>query len=662
MRTLHLLPLLVLPLLLACPTPQPAGPCAIGGEPSLTGGHPLDPFPSMHLMTGEGEDPADCRLALDSDTIPVGDSTPMDVAAFNRRDGFSPAGTLVWQPGVALDPASLPPLSDPGASLLDDAAVQLFDLGTGERIPCFAELDAWPEQLAEQRTLLIRPMRGMGFGTRVGVAITDSLLTAGGQPVEPPEAFAAVRDGTRDDGISEPVRAHYGELLVRLSEAGVDPDRLVLAWDFRSGSRSNIVAPLDRVLERMREELPLDPAFEPQVAISAISDADAGDAVPNGLWKEIRGSLLVTHWLWAESGTDDATDDEHDVGMFRLDDDGLPVHRGIDDAFFTAVLPDSIRGAAPGSVPVLVFGHGIFANPGYYIASSSDANGVVDLCNRLGAVCIGGEWRGLTTRDVADALRVANDLGRFPLITDKMVQGVSNQMALARVLRTGFVDADWLQADAGGSLVDPERIYYMGISLGGIEGATLMANTEVVEHGVLHVPGAVWATMLERSSHWASFEAYVAATQPDPAHRQRVYALTQLLWDAVDPINHAEALAGTSVLWQVSMGDEQVPNFTAEILHRTVAAPMVGDPVDAVWGLAEVTAPTGPASRGVAQFDGGFVRPDEANRPAEITGAHTSIRHTDEVKEQVQAFFAPGEEGTIIHPCDGPCVFDLTDE
>jgi hypothetical protein len=372
--------------------------------------------------------------------------------------------------------------------------------------------------------------------------------------------------------------------------------------------------------------------------------------------------VRLTHWLWQEDGDDSASDDEHDAGFFRLDERGLPIARGIDDAFFTAVLPDSLRGAEAGTVPVLIFGHGIFANPNYYIASSDDGNGVVDLCGQLGAVCIGGEWRGLTTRDVADALRVANDLGRFPLITDKMVQGVSNQMALARLLRTAFVDADWLQAEVGGSLIDPDRIHYMGISLGGIEGATLMANTEVVEHGVLHVPGAVWATMLERSSHWAGFEGYVAGTQPDAAHRQRVYALTQLLWDPVDPINHAEALGDTSVLWQISMGDEQVPNFTAEILARTVGAPLVGEPTDPVWDLDVLPAPQGPGARGVAQFDGGFERPTEANRPAGVTGAHTAIRHTDEMKQQVVAFFAPGQEGTIIHPCDGPCVFDLTDE
>lgn len=660
-----LYPLPLLALLSACPAPQPAA-CGIGGLPSPAGGHVLDPFPSMHLMAPvDGADSADasaCRVALDSATLPVGDSRPLDVARFNRRDGFSPAGTLVWQPGVEVDGGNLPPLHDPGASLSPDSPVQLFDLDSGERLPCFAELDAWPDQPESQRILLIRPMRHMGFGAHVGVAITSALRGSDGQPLAAPAAFAALRDGEGDGDGGEALAAHYEALLGRLEELGVAREGLVLAWDFRTASEESLLAPLRRVLGVMREEIPLDPAFEPEVAISDVFDADEGDTIAPGLWKEVRGSLRLTHWLWAESGEDGAPDDEHDIGQFRLDEDGLPVPRETSDAFFAAILPESIRHAPPGSVPVVVFGHGIFASPQHYLSDPQDMNGVIDLCGQLGAVCIGTEWRGLTTRDYADALRVATDLGRFPLITDKMIQGVSNQLALARAMRTGLIEADWLGAEAGGSLVDQSRIHYVGISLGGIEGATFMANSEVVRYGVLHVPGAVWATMLERSSHWASFEEFVAATQPDPAHRQRVYALTQMLWDPVDPINHIAGLSGTSALWQVSIGDEQVPNFTAETLARSLDLRLVGEPVTEPWGLEAIAAPLGPAARGMSQFSGGFPIPPETNRPAEVTGAHTSIRRTQEMKDQVIAFLSPGSEGTIVHPCLGPCVFDLAEE
>ena len=61
------------------------------------------------------------------------------------------------------------------------------------------------------------------------------------------------------------------------------------------------------------------------------------------------------------------------------------------------------------------------------------------------------------------------------------------------------------------------------------------------------------------------------------------------------------------------------------------------------------------------QFDPQKGLPPAVNRPAESQSeAHTSIRKTDEVMRQVEAFFAAGEEGTIIHPCgDSPCVLDV---
>jgi len=612
----------------------------------------------MHFVAADPEIDGGCRVDFGGVPIPVGDSDPLDPARFERRDGFSPVNTILWKPGAAIDPSSLPPLLDPAASMSEDSAVQLWDLDEGHRIPCFAEVDAWPDQEEDERVLLIRPLESMGFETHVGVVITRNLLDPSGAAIPAPSDFAALRDGGAAQDSPEPVRKHYRALLARLEELEVDRSSLVLAWDFRTGSQANIQAPLDRVVDAMRQELPLDRDFVPEHTISSILDVDEGGAVAPGNWREVRGSLRLTHWLWASSGAEDASEDEHDRGWFELDGEGLPLPRAVDDAYFTLVVPASVHDAAPGTVPVIVFGHGLFSAPQNYLASSTDANGTVDLCSRLGAICVGTEWRGLTERDVADAVRVATNLGRFPLLTDKLIQGVSNQLAVARAFRTGLVDSPWLQAaDGQGSLVDPDRIHYFGISLGGIEGATFLATTEVVEHGVLHVPGAAWATMLERSSNWTDFESFVVEVQPDPPARQQIFAMSQLLWDPVDPMSYTEALASRSVLWQLSIGDEQVPNFTAETLARTLGVPLVGEPVVSVFGLEELAAPSGPGASGVSQFHSGYAEPPPGNRPAPVTGAHQAIRHTDAMKEQVEAFFEPGAEGTIVHPCAGPCQF-----
>ncbi len=655
------LPLLLIAVLIACPTePGPVGdpgPCSIAGQPGLVDGSVVNPFPSAHVSAA-AETPTGCRIAIPQGALPVGvDSDPIDVERFDRRDGFSPGQTSWWWPQVPIDPATLPSWQDPAGSLAADSGVQLWDLDSGERLLGFAETDAFPDQGEHQRAVLIRPLKAFPLGARVAVVVTSAVLTLAGAPLTAPSAFAAVRDG--GDGPNQAVTAHYNALLGRLEELGVSRSSVVLAWDFKVGTAASITLPLDHVLQEMRAEVPLDPNFEPMVNVDALLSTDGGPLPASGLWRELRASAQLTHFLWDED--DAASDEEHDAGVFRLDSEGLPVPRGLDEAFLIAAVPESVRTAEAGTVPVVVFGHGIFSAPQEYISHATDQNSSVELLNRLGAIGIGSEWRGLTERDRPDAVRVAANLGRFPLITDKMVQGVSNQAAIARLTQTAFVDHPAFQSEGGGSLIDPTRVMYFGISLGGIEGATLLSLSEVLDTGVVHVPGSTWSTMLERSTHWNTFETFVFEALDLPWERQLIYAVSQLYWDPVDPIVHGVNLADRNVLMQVSVGDEQVPNFTAEALARTIGLSQVPPGVDTVYGLAQGVLPSPPATSGYMQFDSQLGLPPTNNRPASSNyGAHTAIRHTDEVMSQVEGYFANGSEGTIIDVCDGgPCVLDV---
>jgi len=642
-------------LLAGCDVPEPE-PCSVGGEPGLIDDRVFNPWPSMHAMTG-GEA---CGVTVPAGTLPVAvDGRAWDTAPLDRRDGFSPVGTVWMQLGVALDATSLPPVSAPDASLAADASVQLWDLDDGRRLRHFAEVDAHPIPRDEARSLLVRPLEHLGFGRRIAVVVTGALRDAAGGAVPAPADFAALRDGD-DPGVSPAVRSHYEHLLRRLEELGVDRAGLVLAFDFRTSSEASLTAPLDTVTAAMKAALPLDPAHEPAITITSLKDS-LDDDLPNpppGIWREVRGSVALPHYLFAEPGVDDPEDDE---GLFRLGDDALPVLNGDAPAYFTLIVPESLQGADPASAPWLVFGHGLFRNPQHYLASSDDPEDVVDLANRLGAVVLGTEWRGLTERDIGDAVRVARDPARFALLTDKLVQSVSNQLAMGRLASTAFVDQEFLRAgtDPGGAtLVDPDRVHYYGISLGGIEGPVVAARSEVIDASVFHVPGAVWSTMLERSSNWSDFETFIEDAVLDAADRQRIYAVSQLLWDPVDPIHYVQHLGDRPGLWQLSMGDDQVPNFTAETLARTLGVPILDPFIETVDGLETAAAPLPPGSKAVAQFDSLLPRPPDTNRPAPETDSHYVPRHTDVQKVQTVAFFALGREGEIIDPCGGPCVVD----
>jgi len=645
-------------LLLACPSSEPPvvpPPCeAVAGRAALGTDGVMDPFPSFHVMamTGDG-----CRVRVPEAAMPaVIDGSPLPTSRFDVRDGFSAGQTAIWRSGVAVDPGSLPRWDDVDGGLGANDSVQLWDVDAGVRLPAFAEVDAYPEQADDDRALLVRPLAPLPFGARVAVVVTDRVRTRAGGTLEAPAGFAEIRDA--EDPGDDPVTLHYDALLVRLAELGVPREGVVMAWDFPVGTHANIAAPLDAVLAQMRDDLPVDEAHEPSVSVDALLDRDNGDTPASGLWRELRGSFQLTHHLWVDD--DAAPDEEHDGGAFRVDADGRPIPRGEAPAFFVAVVPESVRDAAPGTVPVVVFGHGIFSAPAEYLAAPNDPNATVELLDRMGAIGIGGEWRGLTERDRPDAIRVAVDIGQFPLLTDKLVQGVSNQIALPRLMRSTFRDHEAFQDGNGDSYIDPSRMYYFGISLGGIEGLTLLAHSEVVEHGVTHVPGSLWSTMLERSTNWNAFEPFVIDHVPTASDRQLIYAASQLLWDPVDPVTHHRDLGGKSVLMQVSIGDEQVPNFTAEVMARGARFPAVSPSVTEPAGLSTLPVPSSPGASGYMEFDLVTEPVPEVNRPAEgATGAHTGIRGTDEVITQVVGFFSEGAEGTITHPCGTePCILD----
>ncbi len=624
-----------------------------GPPVGLLGDDPLQPYPSIHVLATDDTSATGYRLNFEDGQLPQSaGGTSLDLDRLNRRDGFSPVNTavLLW-PDAEIDAASLPSVHDLAASLDPASSVQILDLDSGERIPTFAELDAHPDcNGPADRTLLIRPMQALPFGAHVAVVLTTALTDTAGAPLLAPERFVALRDGGDVTPGLRPYQAHYEALFARLEELDLPRASLVLAWDYHVATEEAIHRPLDHVLANVAAELPADPDHEPSYTVAWVSDVDEGYELSEHTWRLAQGKFNVANFL---------ADDRE----FVLDDEGRPIRQGNAEVYYLAMVPASVHDAPAGSVPVVVFGHGIFASPHSYLGKDEDPESMLALADRLGAIMIGTKWRGLTTDDMPAGIEVANDFGKFSLITDKLAQGVANTDALARLVQTRFADASFLQtADGSGSLVDPERVYYMGISLGGIEGATLMANTDALDHAVLHVPGAIWSTMLERSSNWTVFEGYMTYGVPDPANRQLLYAVSQLLWDPVDPITHAHDLQGRSLLWQQSLGDEQVPNMTLDALIRTVNAPVLEPAVEPVHGVAGLAGPLGPDAAALMQFDPALGRPADENRPAEVTGAHKYIRHTDEVHAQIEAFFADGAEGTILHPCgDAPCVFGEED-
>ena len=581
---------------------------------------PFATFPSRELVDQDGS----LRLSAFDWPMAVG-GTPIPVDRLSARTGFSPVQTAVVDLGLALDPASLPSQDEPFAS----DGVQVWDLTDEVRLPAFVELDAWPDN-DEAPVLLVRPLVPYSPGHDVGVVLTSALRLQDGSALAPVDWWQDALDGRPHPDIAEQQPVYEG-LDAFFAGAGVEG--VVLAFDFPVDDPSG-------PLEAMLGEVETPSAW----TWTRVRDADEGDALPPGIWRALEGTFTGQTWL-----VDDAA--------FGLDADGLPALQGSDEIAVWAYLPDSLREAEPGAAPVWLFGHGIFADPDLYFDSDDDKNGVIDLANRAGAVVLASEWRGLTTRDRLVAVEVGNDFGRFPELSDKLLQGVVNNAALVRLIQEGDILDDPLL----GGLGDPSLLRYYGISLGGIEGATLVANTPSLEAAVFHVGGASWSTMLERSSNWSVFEILMEDAVPSPRDWQLLYAFSQLFWDPADPATYAAALQDRTVLWQESVMDEQVANMTTELLARGAGATVL-EPADLVpLGLDSAPAPLGPPA--LARFDPETPTVHEENRPAETTGAHDAPRRWEGAKAQTLRFLDPVDPGVVEHFCgDAVCSASNTGE
>ena len=594
------------------------------GTPAAGADRPvMASFPSAHLVDAEG------HLAIPADAMPtVEGGLPWPAERLAWRTGFSVVQTTVIDPEVALDGASLPGLS----ALAEPGSVQLWDLTAGQRLLCFAELDAWcpthPDDdacEAEVPRLLVRPLQPMPVGHRVAVAVTTDVRTADGQAWAGPAWWQDLRAG-RPSAELAAWTGHYDDLVGELQALGLGD--LALAVDFPVG---------DGALST--RTLAAEVSTPSTWTWTRTEDGTKGGDVPPRTWKRLEGTFDSDTWL-----VDDV--------QFELVE-GVPQPAGSDAVALYVHLPESVRKAPAGSAPVWIMGHGIFSEPDDYLGQDEDPSAVLELADRAGAVIVATTWRGLTSDDLLTAVNVGNDLSRFPELTDKLSQGVANTVALRKlVTEGGLLDDPLLEGKA-----DPSTLRYFGISLGGIEGAVLMAVDPEIPHGVLHVGGSTWSTMLERSSNWPTFEELASFAHESPADRQLLYAASQLFWDEADPASFAVELQGRSVLWQESIGDEQVPNLTTESLARGAGATLLTPAVTAVHGLATGAAPLqGPV---LAQFDPQVGLPAEQNRPAEVSGAHGAPRHWNGTIEQTLRFLDPVDPGVVEHFCgEQACAAD----
>jgi hypothetical protein len=635
------------------PPPVQEPPLRAGCNPLGGGDHEdcLTPFPSSYYLQPDAKNPSRLMVTLPAAALPVSNKgVALDPAPLAARDGYSPATPIIAYFPTPIDPTNLPGPHAIADSLKPQSPVQLFRYDDGSRVPLMAELDGNAGE-GERQALMIYPALRLQPQTRYVVAIRG-LSDTRGQAVPALQGFAALRDGQLAAGSERArLKPRYDELFAFLGGTqGLARKDLQLAWDFTTASDE----PLSNRLVRMRDTAwaykpgPGQDPPPPAVTIQKVNDTGLTDP----LLRQILGTFTVPSFL-----NDDSADSD---GTLKRGADGEPVVRGYGQFPLVIHIP-KCAATAMGPLPVMIFGHGMFGGA----LDEMDSGYEREIIDRLCVIQIGTDWIGVAEADKAYvAANVLSDWNKVSHVTERLQQAHLNFATLARLIKQGGLDAlPSLQLN-GRLVLDSKRVYYYGISNGAIQGLTALALSPDLQRGCLNVGAGFWSHMLWRSTDFQQLAVVLGLSYPDPLDRQVLVALSQPLWDYVDPATYAphvlkDVLPGNAgqkrVLYQMGLGDAQVPNLMTYALIRTLGLGLLTPPVEAVFGIGQVPAP---APAAFVQFDiGQMPRAGETDvPPADDNKVHEAIRRLEAAKAQLQAFLQ--EDGQVIDTCNGkPCVF-----
>jgi hypothetical protein len=436
------------------------------------------------------------------------------------------------------------------------------------------------------------------------------------------------------------MRPRFEEVLTALEQAGVPRGSLTLAWDFSVASDDFVHRDLSAA--RDRAVAALDGHTE---AYAILTDGP----IDNGaqIARKITGTFDAPLFLTNNGRFQERT-------IIARDADGLPALQGFYQSPFTAIVP-ACAYTSPTPVGMIIYGHGLLGGAGE-VAGGAVRSTAADLC----MVIVGTDMRGMSAPDIGAVAEALTDLTQSDEVFEVQEQGIVNHIALVRAMRTTMAQALFVDAASGNKvLVDPNKVYYYGLSQGGIFGGTVMAYEPTITRGVLGVGAADYSMMLERSADWPTYKAILQGAYTDPLDTVLAMNLMQNRWDKTEPAGIANVITQgvgsqpKQILLQIALGDEQVPNLASEWEARSAGFPVLGPSVSVGWGLTQTTGPLASGSA-LVYYDGGAPAPPITNVPAPDTGQHDLTRNQPAAKRQMGTFYATG---MIVDECTsaGPC-------
>jgi len=446
------------------------------------------------------------------------------------------------------------------------------------------------------------------------------------------------------------------------------PESLQLLFDFVTMSEESQLGPIraarDIALEQVRTW-----NWDSHVHLVSVVDDDCDQDDPPLIARTIHLSLDVPSFLHHESRYSFL-----DLKKIQRESE---VTIGEAKAIFQ--IPCSLRNQTIGNNPgkqlkaIVETGHGLFGNRGevkdYFFQKMANDNGYIMMAM---------DWRGMSSFDlpiVIKTLLAKPDL--FQAVRDNLIQGFVNKLCLQHFSQNGMLDLEEFKFNgktiptvnsikslanekSGSGRGDgvPISAFY-GISQGGILGGgymSLAGKTNLIDRGILGVPGTPFALILTRSRDFAEYDKLLLLNLYNNRHVRIMLGVLQMAWDSTEASGFQARPVSEPIprlLLQAGLGDPIVPTIAAESLARAMGASTLPGNPRKIFGVPiQPEASIGRLGPNVTiselLFEEEYKSLPIENKYAEPNAVHWCVRLDSAMIEQVQEFI---NTGRAIDPC-----------
>jgi hypothetical protein len=509
----------------------------------------------------------------------------------NTADGFSPGTPIMTSVrGLDLRATGAVRQTDLRAGGDRSQPIVVIDTVTRKRQLVWAELDPAASR-GRDKLLVIHPARNLQTGRRYIVALRN-LKTASGATIPAGPAFRALRDGTRAAPAVAARRATFRKIFRILGRAGIERRSLYLAWDFTVASDRNLTERTlqlrDNVFTNLGDKNLVDgkvtgraPAFgvDRVQSFEPCGTDGCGPGENDQLARVVSGTITAPCFLnrpGCPAGSTfrfKKTFEKSRFGNNRFT--FVPVRQGRNTMTvpFTCTIP---RAALTRPGRPVAYGADLYGSPETDLLRPEQQA----LAQESELVLCGTPLLGWNRGDEGQAT-FWSDLSRLPAFVARSQQGFLNQLLLQRLLvhSQGFA-ANPAFRSGDRPVIDPFSAYFLGVGMGGVLGGAVTAVAPDVQRAALVGSGMNLSLIVPRSAAFDGARATLAGAYPKVLDRRLVLAAYQTVFDRGETNGFASQLGQIpppatplhSVLLQAALGDQRIPQLSAEIQARTVEA------------------------------------------------------------------------------------------